>query len=382
MPYIQEIDDIIKETIYKNKKNEIHFNGLLEIVKKHHPKTTRRMLSRHLRMMEENKPKIIERDPFRSGGKRNIRLTKNVRWALDLEMSTPKVKSKKEEKSPRHIILKQTKEERNKKAYLLLLSLATIGFTIPEPVNDISKVEAGDFLIRSKPHRISSILPGASIKDFFHEYRDFLNKGRFRDVKFKDTSDIEQYFKKIAEHEPPIIMPINDIGWIKREQLEKKLPWPIEGETRYGIADKLLHEWLNYCIILLGHTEMLLEHIWRYKRNPRREEISWYEFIYGKTRAKRFFLGADLERSELRKGGKNTILSGVYRGFTSSDVLDSGIETIERIKLSPMTHYQRLLEEKYSDIYAKYGIITKPLMDIAYPDFMKDIPLLLSTRSI
>lgn len=136
------------------------------------------------------------------------------------------------------------------------MSLVTICFfSVPEPVNDISKVQAGDFNVGNRPHRMSATLPGVSISDFLHEYRDTLNGWIFRNIKFKDASDVEWYFKKLAEHDPPIIMPINDFEWIKREQLQKGLPWAIEGETRYGIADKLLHDLVlrNLYYAMYGH---------------------------------------------------------------------------------------------------------------------------------
>jgi hypothetical protein len=173
---------------------------MLEIVKKQHPKITSRVLNRHLEDMKYIN--IIHRDPFRPGVDRNIWLTKNTRLILDLQMPLPKVNSKKEEKTRGSTIPKVTKEEKNKKAYLLLLSLVTTGFSTPEPVNDISKVEAGDFEIRNKPYRASATLPGFSIKDFFHEHRDILNGRRFGHVKFKDKREVEWYFKKLSEYDP------------------------------------------------------------------------------------------------------------------------------------------------------------------------------------
>jgi hypothetical protein len=235
-------------------------------------------------------------------------------------MPLPKVNFKKEEKTRGSTIPKVTKEEKNKKAYLLLLSLVTTGFSTPEPVNDISKVEAGDFEIRNKPYRASTTLPGFSIKDFFHEHMDILNGRRFGHVKFKDNREVEWYFKKLSEYDPPIIKPIIDIEWIKREQLEIGLPWPIEGERRYGIEDKRLHQWLQDWIILFGFTESILQYKWTYQKKPSNEEVQWHKFIYGKKYSNSFFSKTSQERSEMKKAG-NYFFDGVDTGLTNSAIV-------------------------------------------------------------
>ncbi len=280
----------------KKKREELHFDGILKTVEELHRAITHRILSLHLEALE--KQKIIERDPFtKAGNPRFYRLSKNAKLALELELPV-KVRTKREENA-RHIssrqqknnniLLRETKEQRNKKVYLLLMSLVAIGFSVPEPVSDYSKVEAGVFEIGNKPHRMSDTLPGISISDFFHEYRDSANGWRFRYVKFKDTSEVKWYFDKLSEYQPPLIKPIgeSELIRIKRERerfLQKELSWPVEGETRYGIIDRQLHEFLLDCICLLGQTEMLMEHVWKYKRRPKREEVEWYQFLHGKHR--------------------------------------------------------------------------------------------------
>ena len=63
MTYLHKIDDKIVDALYCKKIKEerkIHFNAILEIVKKSLPSMTRRVLSRHLNLMEEHG--IIHRD--------------------------------------------------------------------------------------------------------------------------------------------------------------------------------------------------------------------------------------------------------------------------------------------------------------------------------
>lgn len=61
------------------------------------------------------------------------------------------------------------------------------------------------------------------------------------------------------------------------------------------------------------------------------------------------------------------------RGLTNSDVVYHYNKVIDDLKSSSSSSYQKLLEEEYDGTHAKYGIITKTLIDIARPDFMKDI---------
>jgi DNA-binding HxlR family transcriptional regulator len=393
-----------KET--KKKREELHFGGILKAVKELYGRAiTRRILDLHLDALERQK--IIDRDPLvRAPIPRFYRLTKNAKLSLELELPL-KVQTKREENA-RHSggsssrksnnMLRDTKEQRNKKVYLLLMSLVAIGFSVPEPlVSDYSKVQAGDFYIGNKPHKMSDTLPGISISDFFHEYRDSANGWRFRYVKFKDTSEVKWYFDKLSEYEPPLIKPIGELELIriKRERerlLQKELSWPVEGETRYGIIDRQLHEFLLDCTCLLGETESLMEHVWKYKRRPKREEVEWYQFLYGKHRTSSFFTKINQKRIRLKNATKQskkakTDAEAAYKAavetdnFTSEEykaaceILDyiACDETINRIKTLPDNFY-KTLKEKYNSIHENYKTITGPLMnEIAHPQFLSSV---------
>ncbi len=107
------------------------------------------------------------------------------------------------------------------------------------------------------------------------------------------------------EFKPPILDRAQEIGWIKKRRLEKKLNWPPleEGkEIRYGIVDKKLHEFLSYCIAgLLSSSESLMRYIWRYKRKPTENETQWHDYIYGKRYTTSYFLRVNQDRSQLEK---------------------------------------------------------------------------------
>jgi DNA-binding HxlR family transcriptional regulator len=389
---------------------ELHFDGILNAVEESYRAITHRILSLHLKALE--KQKIIERDPFKAGNPRFYRLNKNAK--LDLELELPvKVRTKREENA-RHsssrknnILLRETKEQRNKKVYLLLMSLVAIGFSVPEPVSDYSKVEVGDFYIGNKPHKMSAKLPGVSISDFFHKYRDSTNGWRFSYVKFKNESEVKWYFDKLSEYEPPLIKPIGEIEWIKREQLQNGLPWPVEGETRYGIVDRQLHEFLLDCIGLLGQTQILMEHVWKYKRRPKREEVKWYQFLYGKHYTSSFFTKINQNHTMLKNATKQRKIAeaatkadckaadetGDFRSpkcKAAREVLDyiAGDETTNmlinthlsdeeeetNINTPSIRLFYKTVKEEYNSMCENYKVITDPLMnDIVYPQFLSSI---------
>ena len=271
------------------------------------------------------------------------------------------------------------------------MSLVAIGFSVPEPVNHNSKVKAGDFNIGNKLYRMSGTLPGVSISDFFHEYRDSANGWRFRYIKFKDTLEVKWYFNKLGEYEPPLIKPIGEIEWIKREQIQKGLPWPVEGETRYGIVDRQLHDFLLDCIGLLDETQILMEHIWKYKRRPKSEEVEWHQLLYEKRYTSSFFTKINQKRSMLKNATKQrkeaeTAPKADYKAAVETDnfrstkyksacdILDyiAGGETTNNLINTDRGKFYETLEEKHNSLHENYKVITGPLMnEIAHPRFIK-----------
>jgi hypothetical protein len=359
-----------------------------------HQEISNRILSLHLNRLEDQK--IIERSEFKPGLARFCWLSKNTKLALQLELPI-KVKSERGE----FLLWPEKHTEKNKKMYLLLLSLATIGFSVPKPVEDELDPPLGAFYDnkQNKAFTASTPLPDISASDFFHKHRDFDNGWRFHYIKFKDTSEVEWYFQKLMEFEPPILSSAEQIDWIKKYRLEKNLKWPPveEGEeTRYGIADKKLRDFMQLSIGLFGYTEMVMRYTWRYKRNPTLEEKEWFSYIYGKARSNSYFIEVIEERSRLEKKiGKTTsqrkrakaaadadytacVEAGDFQSPKYGSVCEiqnhfAGIETIDRIRSSPYYWHQKLSNEEYKDIYSNYGIIADTLVNIAYPDFMKDV---------
>lgn len=374
---------------------KLHFNGISEALKEYYRPITNRILSLHLDRLEDQR--IIKRSEFKPGLGRFCWLSENTKLALQLELPL-KVKSERGEFS----LWPEKHTEKNKKMYLLVLSFATIGFSVPEPVKD-DYPPLGAFYDNKQNKAFTASpsppLPGSSSSDFLHRHRDFENGWRFHYVKFKDTSEVEWYFKKLTEFEPPILSPVEQIEWIKKDRLKKKLEWPPVGEgkeIRYGIADKRLHEFLSYCIGMFGSTERIMEHIWSYERNPMTEETDWYRYIFGADYSKSYFLRVNEERSRLERIiGKTTkerkrvkaIADADYRACHEAGDFQSrkyksaceiqmhfvGIERTDSIKSWSYYWHQKLSSEEYSDVNSNYGIIVDALMNIAYPDFMKDV---------
>jgi DNA-binding HxlR family transcriptional regulator len=407
------------------KRQQLHFRGILRAVKELYRAVTDRLLSLHLEGLERQQ--IIERDKeFRNGLPRFYRLTNNTKMALKLELPIRRVQSNREENRRKkknnsnsnnnngstssNKSYNKTRKDTNENVYLLLMSLATIGFSIPEPVENESDIRPGDIYDKSrkKTYRFSTRQRGISINEFLHEYRDSANGWRFHHVTFKNTSKVKKYFKILMSFEPPIIKPINEIEWVKKEHIDRGLQWPIVcKETRYGIADKQLKEFLDYCILLLGETEMLMEHVWKYKKKPTHEQVEWYRSIYGKDYANNFFIKinewhnklrriavvgttgrlkekvvadarATIRQAEASDNNNNNNTNNQSQKYKSAcEILDyvGGFETFNNIKKTPYIYYhQKLCSEEYDkNVRANYSYLTEMFEKLAYPEFVEDI---------
>jgi hypothetical protein len=389
----EEIREKQKEVL-EEQQLKLHFNGILEALKEYYHAITNRILSLHLARLEDQR--IIERSDFKPGLGRFCWLSKNIKLALQLELPI-KVKSERGEFS----LWPEKHTDKNKKSYLLLLSLAAIGVSVPKPVEDDSNPPLGAFYDnrQHKAFTMSKPLPDISTSDFLHTDRDFNNNRRFHYVKFKNISEVEWYFQKLMEFKPPMLGPAEQIEWIKKVRHERKLKLPPseEGEEkRYGIVDKRLHEFMSYCVGMFGFTETIMDHIWSYKRKPRDEEIEWYRYIYGEDDAKRYFTRINEERTHLERIiGKTDRERKRARAAAEADYKTChedgdfqspkyntaykiqmhfvGIERADSIKSMSYYWHQKLSSEEYRDVRTNYGIITDALMNIAYPDFMENI---------
>lgn len=374
---------------------QLHFNGISEALKElYRQDITNRILNLHLERLREQG--IIERSEFKPGLERFCSLSKNTKLALELGLPIY-VKSKLRE----FLLWPEKHADLNKKSYLLLLSLSAIGVSVPHPVEDDLNPPFGSFYNKkqNKAFTMSTLLPDISASDFLHRYRDFQNGWRFHYLKFRDTSDVEWYFQKLMEFKPPILGPAEQIEWIKKVRHERKLKLPPaeEGEEkRYGIVDKRLYEFMSYCVGMFGSTETIMDHVWSYERNQTKEEVEWYRYIYGEDYAKRYFIRVNEERRRLeriigktareRKRAKAAADADYKACFEAGDFQSPkynsaceiqrhfvGIEEADSIKSWSYYWHQKLSGEEYNDVRANYSIITDALMNIVYPDFMKDV---------
>jgi hypothetical protein len=383
-----------QKEVLEEQQLKLHFNGILEALKEYYHAITNRILSLHLSRLEDQR--IIERSDFKPGLGRFCWLAKNIKLALQLELPI-NVKSERGEFS----LWPETHTDKNKKSYLLLLSLAAIGVSVPEPVEDDLNPPLGAFYDnrQHKAFTMSKPLPDISASDFLHTARDFNNNRRFHYVKFKNISEVEWYFQKLMEFEPPILGPAEEIEWIKKVRHERKLKLPPseEGEEkRYGIIDKKLHEFLSYCVGMLGSTEIIMDHVWRYERSQIAEEIEWYRYIYGEDYTKRYFTRINEKRIQMDRTigktigeRKRTKAAAEVKFKTCHEAGDfqspkykhaneilkhfAGIEETNRIKSWSYYWRQKLSSEEYREVHTNYSIIADALMNIAYPPFMKNI---------
>ena len=195
MRFIYAIDEIIIKSLEQSNTG-LGFIELLEILKNSYPKITKRVLSRHLNLLE--RLGIIERDQFRPGIKRNSWLSKNTKWMLILGWDIS-AKYKRDDEGrysyftdtiPQTGSKNKSRIERNKKVCMLLMSLAVIGSTRLDPV--VGEIVRGDIYLDNKPRRLS-VMPGVSVSDFFLKYRDISNAQIFSNIHFHKKSEVEWY---------------------------------------------------------------------------------------------------------------------------------------------------------------------------------------------
>jgi hypothetical protein len=320
---------------------------------------------------------IIERDQFRPGIKRASWLSNSTIWMLTLGWDIM-VKSKREAEHYRYFSgtiphtgrKNKSKSERNKKVSFLLMFLAVIGSTRLEPI--IGEIMPGDIYLGNKARR-QFIMPGVSVSDFFLKYRDISNAWIFCHIRFHKKSEVEWYFNKLKECDPPIIGPINEVRWTKRKLVQSRLELKtVKGtrdmlkidqdkailyihETRYVIANEQLHCFFEGCIVLLHLSIQAMKMIWIYKRGPKDEERLWFVFFYGEKRANQLFIELSERRSEI-KNMQQQELKGA-KNLTKNYIIDAH------------ANYQ-LLIGKESEQLKDYKFITNAFLELVYPKFM------------
>ena len=378
MRFVHRIDEIIIESLQQS-HGKLGFNELLAILRDSYPNITRRVLSRHLNLLE--KQAIIERDQFMPGVKRNSWLSVDTKWMLTLGWGVEGKSKWEEEGHYRYFpgFVQQTGRnkreiDRNKKVCILLMFLATFGSTRVKTV--VGKAVPGDIYLGGKARR-QFIMPGVSVSDFFLKYRDISNACIFSYIRFHKKSEVEWYFNKLEEFDPPIIGPIDDVSWFKIKLVQSGLDLPtIRGprdmvrkehdkailytrETRYVIANEQLYRFFERCIILLHESIQTMEIIWRYKNEPTDEERRWFVYFYGERRANQLFMKFRQRRFEIKNIQKQELKDAKNR--TKNYIIDAH------------AHYQLLIGNDYEQITKDYKFITNAFLELVYPRFMLEM---------
>jgi hypothetical protein len=268
------------------------------------------------------------------------------------------------------------RSEKNKKACFILMSLAVIGSSRLEPV--IGEIKVGDIYLGDKVRRQLNI-PGVSVSDFFLKYRDISSAWIFSHIRFHKKSEVEWYFNKLKEFDPPIIGPIDEVSWTKRKLVQSRLELKtVKGtrnmlkidqdkailsihETRYVIADERLYRFFERCIILLHESIQTMEEIWRYKREPTDEERLWFVYLYGERRANQLFVKFRQKRLEIKNIQKE-----------ESEESEDAKNLIKNYILDTHAHYQILIGKEYEQL-KDYKFITNAFLELVYPKFILEM---------
>jgi hypothetical protein len=165
-------------------------------------------------------------------------------------------------------------------------------------------------------------------------------------------SEIGSLFKMLLKEKTPLIKPIDEVG----------------GETRYGITDKSLADYIADCWGLFSFVLWRMEETWKYKRKPTKDEKEWYVFFYGKRKANDFFTKAQETRNHSKVDRK---------------IRESSIKSIRSLDNSIQRHLEGWRDEKGTrpGIYGKYGknvmkeykFPAQVLLEMVYPKFLKEL---------
>jgi DNA-binding HxlR family transcriptional regulator len=230
--YNHDIDDAILSYLYKNEK--ANFSQLLQQVGRSHKGISRKVLSSHLKKLEEDK--IIRRDKERLGAERFSYLTKLTRQQVSLGIHV-QAKSKREHRAS---ALEGGGVEgsaiKRKKMYQLLFFIAASGAGRLKPN---PKPEPGDIGLYGADGKLAAYsyynIRGVGASDFSVEPREIIGQdGALTDVVADlSLSEIASLFEVLLKENPWLIKPI-DVG----------------GETRYRIANESRADYIADCGVL------------------------------------------------------------------------------------------------------------------------------------
>jgi len=288
--YDHDIDDAIISYLYKNEK--ANFSEILKHVEASRRRISRKVLSSHLKRLEEDKDKIIQSEKARLGYPRFYNLTKLALQQKSLGIPVL-AKSKRERRAS---ALDRGNIEapgiRRKRMYQLLFFIASSGAGRLKPN---PKPEPGDIGLYGADGKLSAYsyykISGLGASDFSVQPVEIIGQaGALTDVVADlSPSEISSLFERLSRaKKPQLIKPIDDIG----------------GEIRYGIDNELLAEYISDCWVLFSFVRWRMEETWQYIRQPEKDELEWYVFFYGKSKTKGFFSMAQKIRKDSRADPK------------------------------------------------------------------------------
>lgn len=285
-------------------------------------------------------------------------LTENTRlnrlWGIYENIKTNR-EAKKSHESLADSLYKQ-------KAYLLITYLAAFGLDYYETT---SRPRPGNFEIvyndnnskRKYQAFSTSTLAGVSKNDL--PLKGSINRAAvFTYMDFKE-SEVKKFFKVLREHNPPILKPFlgNEFGDSNDTS---------NGDARYSIANKGLKDVITTCWAgMYANAAMRMEHTWSYLRwpSPLSGEADWYVSIVGNKRAVEFIEKVQKKRNQLNKKNKKEKL----------DITKYKEDMIKVYDRSIIHWYKEVMSKKYEKIRQRYSIIIDPLIETAYPKFLREL---------
>lgn len=392
-PYHEHIDKMIIEILYKNEKlstgelkNQLDQSLENHGYKKTSPDTYWKRLKQLTESSYNNKQSkyviqpVLNRYEERRGGKVFYSLTKNAKIRNDLKI--PIMKSE--------IILE--------KAYRLLLHY--MAFEEPPHIeNHSTKLkDENEYDIFLQKVRISK-----NELQLFEEpsFNRNLNKNtiwihphsgiKLIRVDYLEDSDRHgnyEYYYKLPGISPNEFKSGKRLGFVyehlnftddevnkcfklleKKEIIKKlKLLSLIQlNEERYDIVDNfltiadnnnMLKNFLQDSWVVQGSATLYYQFLWKHIRAPTDEEKIWYEQLWGKTRTNQWFLNYNKYRREYKKS-KNQM---------SKEEIQKKLE----VDRSLMRNKFESIKNKYPDIIKEYSYLVDPLLNMFYPQFLRD----------
>ena len=315
----------------------------------------KKVLSSHLKKLEEDK--IIRREKARIGYPRFYYLTNLTMQQISLGIHV-QVKSKRERRASaldrgevEHPAIKK------KRMYQLLFYIASAGARRLRPS---PKPEPGDIGLFGADGKLTAYsiydIDGVGVSDFSVKPIETIGQaGALTDVVTDlSPSEISSLLEMLSRAKPKLIKPISFV----------------DGEIRYGIHNCSLAEYISDCWVLFSFVKWRMEETWQHIREPRKDEVEWYVFFYGKSKTKDFFSKAQ----EIKKRSK-----------TDRKITDHHIKRIRSWDDAIRHHLEGWRDEKGTTtrpgIYEKYGkkvmkdykYPAKVLLEMVYPKFVREL---------